>query len=237
MTYSESNYITPNELPQYIHTMSGVTDEVLAARFISEAERIVDAYVGAAPRFYTELTGELDQQVASGATAWPASMFGDREPNYWACGGVYVEIIQADAAPSLVGQSRLVVSSSGNQVVLASGFGAAAPAGTRFIYRQRSRFPRAWDRDVRGYPRMPDDLKVGVAYQVEYGIMYGSEDYGLGCPLVATDPDDGVQSRSYGSGYSESRDTSKRRGMAVWLAPKMRMALRRLVNAAGWLRG
>lgn len=237
MAYSESNYITPNELPQYIHTMSGVTDEVLAARFISEAERFVDAFVGPAHKFYTELVGELDQQVASGATAWPASLFGDREPNYWAVGGVYVEIIQADAAPSLVGQSRLVVSSSGGQVVLASGFGVAAPAGTRFTYRQRSRFPRAQDRDLRGYPRMPDDLKAGVAYQVEYGIKFGSESFGLGDDAVSTDPDDGVQSRTYGSGYSESRDTSKRRGMAVWIAPKARTVLRRLLNATGYLRG
>ncbi len=236
MAYSESNYIAPNELPTYIHTMSGVTDPDLAALFISEAERIVDVYVGPAQKFYTELTGALSAQVASGATAWPASVFGDRDQNYWAAGGVYVEIIKADAAPSLVGESRLVVASSGSQVTLASGFDAAAAVGTEFIYRQRSRFPRIQDSDVRGYPRMPDDLKPAVAYQVEYGILFGSEEFGLGSTGVAIDPDDGVQSRTYGSGYSESRNTTQRRGLAVWVAPKARMQLRRLLNVTGRLR-
>ncbi len=236
MAYSQHNYITPDELPEFIHTMSGVTDPVLAAKFIGEAERIVDVYVGPAQKFYTELTGSLDVAVASGATAWGAGMFGNRDPGYWARGGVYIEITEADAEPSLVGQARLVVASSGNQVTLASGFGADAGVGTRFIYRQRSRFPRVQDRDVRGYPRMPDDLKPAVAYQVEYGILFGSEAFGLGSTGVAIDPDDGVQSRTYGSGYSESRNTARRSGLAVWVAPKARMQLRRLLNATGRLR-
>ncbi len=237
MAYSQHNYITPDELPDYIHTMSGVTDPAVAAKFISEAERIVDVYVGPAQKFYTELTSSLRMAVASGATTWGAEMFGDRDPGYWARGGVYIEITRADAEPSLVGQSRLVVASSGNEVTLVSGFDADAAVGTKFIYRQRSRFPRIQDRDVRGYPRMPDDLAAAVAYQVEYGILYGSEEFGLGSTGVAIDPDDGVQSRTYGSGYSESRNTARRSGLAVWVAPKARMQLRRLLNATGYLRG
>ncbi len=237
MAHSDSRYIQPDELPDYIHTMSGVTNPELAAKFISEAERIVDVYVGPAPKFQTELNSRLRTAVASGATTWGAEVFGNREPNYWAVGGVYVEIVRADAEPSLVGQSRLVVASSGGYVTLASGFDADAAVGTKFIYRQRSRFPRLQDRDARGYPRMPDDLKPAVAYQVEYGIKYGSESFGLGTDGISTDPDDGVQSRTYGSGYSESRNTARRSGLAVWLAPKARMQLRRLLNATGYLRG
>lgn len=236
MPYSEHNYITPNELPDFIHTMSGVTNPTIAAQFISEAERIVDVYVGPAPKFYPELKGSLAAQVASGGTTWTAQMFGDRDQNYWSMGGVYVEVTKADTAPNLVGQSRQVIASSGNAVTLASGFDELAPLGTEFIYRQRSRFPRVQDRDLRGDPRMPDDLKPAVAYQVEYGIMYGSEEFGLGCSLIATDPDDGIQSRSYGSGYSETKAPTQRRGLAVWIAPKARMQLRRLLNATGYLR-
>jgi hypothetical protein len=235
MAHSNSSYIQPAELPTYIHTMSGVTDPELAARFISEAERIVDVYVGPAQKFYTELTGSLELEVTSGSVAWRHPMFGDRREDYWAKGGTYIEIQGSDQA-SLVGQSRKVVNSADNLVRLVSGFSVDAPVGTEFTFRQCSRFPRIQDRDSRGDPRMPDDLKPAVAYQVEYGILYGSEEFGLGSTGVAIDPDDGVQSRSYGSGYSESRNTARRSGLAVWVAPKARMQLRRLLNVTGRLR-
>lgn len=234
MSYSERNYIRPGELPTYIHTMSGVTNSGQAAQFISDAEAIVDRLVGGAPKFYPELTGDLASAVASGATTWPSNVFGSRRTNYWAKGGVYVEI-QECTTGSLVGQKRLVVGSTDNQVTLASGFDAPVPVGTQFGFRQESLFPRAQDYNVRGDPRMPDDLKRAVAYQVEFAINEGSEAYGLSDPTIASDPDRGIQSRSYGSGYSETRVTTEQRGLATYVAPKARVILRRLMSSTGRL--
>lgn len=236
MPFSEYNYLRPSELPTFIHTMSGVTNAAQAAQFISDAEAIVDRIAGGAPHFYPELTAELAVSVASGAATWPASMFGSRSTNYWAKGGVYIEVQEA-ADTSLVGQRRLVVGSTTDQVTLVSGFDAVAAIGTRFNLRQVSVFPRFRDQDLRGDPRMPFELKRAVAYQVEYGINEGSEAFGLSDTGIASDPDRGVQSRSYGSGYSESRAPTERRGLAVFAAPKARAIMRRLMNSTGRIVG
>ncbi len=234
MSYSERNYLQPTELPTFIHTVSGVTDGAVAVQFISDAEAIVDRIAGGAEHFYAEHTGELSASVASGAVSWPAP--GDRRTNYWAKGGVYVEIQEATDA-SLVGQRRLVVSSAAAVLTLASGFDALAAVGTQFSLYQVSLFPRFQDQDVRGDPRMPFELKRAVAYQVEYAINEGSEAFGLSDTGIASDPDRGIQSRAYGSGYSESRMPTERRGLAVFAAPKARAIMRRLMTSTGRMVG
>lgn len=237
MAYSDYNYIQPSELPTYIHTMSSVTDETLAAKHISDAERIVDAYVGPGPKFYVDLSGETSSAVASGATTLPSTIFGSRRPNYWARGGVYVELVDGVAA-SLVGERRLVVASDDNQVTLASGFDAAVANGALFVYRQLSAFPRVWDQHATlALPRLPEGLKRATAFQVEYAITFGSEAFGLGDPSISDGEAALVQSRTYGSGYSETRIPTSKQGLAYLIAPRARAELYRLINAAGRTRG
>lgn len=236
MSRSVFNYIQPGELPDYIHTMSSVTNSGTAAKFISDAERIVDGYAGPGPRFYSELTGRLSAAIASGATSLTADVFGTRRPNYWAKGGVYVEVVSSSES-SVIGERRLVVSSSGATLTLASGFGAAVPSGSEITFKQESVFPRLRDQDQFGTPRLPEQLKAIVAAQVEYAFQLGSEAFGLSDPDVVTDREGDVVSRTYGSGYSESRDARRKDGLAVWIAPRARALMRRLTNATGWLRG
>jgi hypothetical protein len=80
---------------------------------------------------------------------------------------------------------------------------------------------------------MPFDLKRAVAYQVEYAINQGSEAFGLSDTAIASDLDGDVQSRSYGSGYSESRSAGAKRGLGTFIAPKARSILRRLMSSTG----
>lgn len=236
--FSRMNYLLTGELAAFIHTMSGVTDTALAARFISDAERIIDAFVGPALRFYPDWTGTTNAVIASGATTWTADIFGTRRPNYWAKGGIYIELLEVAGSPgsTLVGEQRLAIASQDNQVTLATAFSDAVASGSSFLIHQESRFPRAWDSDPFGTPRLPDELKVAVAWQVEYGILFGSEEFGLGDSAVATDADGQVQSRTYGSGYSETRIPGEKRGLATWIAPKARAVLRELLNSTGYLR-
>jgi hypothetical protein len=234
--YSTYNYILPSELAAYIHTMASVTNEALAATFISDAERVIDAFAGPGPQFYQRLGGDTAALVASGATTLTSDIFGSRRPDYWAAGGAYIHIVSA-ADASLNGERRLVVGSANpNTVTLASGFGAALAAGAQFQFQQESAFPRIWDQDTWGNPDMPELLKAAVAAQVEYGIIYGSEAFGLGDTNIVADTNGDVTSRSYGSGYSESRDARRRDGMAVWIAPRARVLMRRLLASTGKLR-
>lgn len=238
MPLSDFNYLAPGDLSTYVHTISGVTNETQAAAFISDAERVVDAYLGPAPRFYPRITGNTTAGVASGATAFPADVFGERRPNYWAKGGVYVEITDVPSgATTLVGQARQVSASTDNQVTLVSGFDELVPSGTEFSLVQRSAVPRRWDQDNLGSPRMPDVLAIAVAYQVEYAINEGSEAFGLSDTKLASEPELGLQSRTYGSGYSETRVPGMRQGLAAFCAPKARMLLRSLTSTTGRLRG
>lgn len=236
-SFSDFNYITPARLPIYIRTMSSVTNEATAARFISDAERVVDAYVGPGPRFYTDMSGVLASLVASGGTTWPAEIFGDNRPDYWAKGGAYVRVVSGVGTTSQNGQRRLVVASLDSQVTLASGFDAALGAGTEFAFEQESAFPRVWDSDIWASPKMPFELEAAVAAQVEYGIQFGSEAFGLGDPKIVTDEGGDVTSRTYSSGYSESRDPNRRQGIGVFLAPRARIILQRLLSNTGHLRG
>lgn len=237
--YSEFNYLTPSGLLQYARSMSTITNETLAAGFITDAERVIDAYVGPGPRFAPCLTLTLVTGAASGATTL-ASVDGlspGERKNYYACGGSYIEVLDPiTGAITLVHQRRLVVTSSGQTLSLASGFPAALPAGTQLEFRQVSAFPRAWDIDLYGAPRLPEGLAAAVAAQVEFGIAFGSEGFGLSDPAIAVDEGD-VTSRTYSSGYSESRRPAGYQGLATYLAPRARYLLSRLVHSAGYLRG
>jgi hypothetical protein len=234
--YSELNYLRPAQLTDYVHSIGSVTDEALAAKFIGDAERLVDIYVGPGPRFHRDVsTLETSALLTSGSTALLTdSLGGSARPNYWARGGMYVTV--RDAGPA-VDQSRLVVASEPGSLTLASGFDADLPAGTAMLIEQWSAFPRVWDRDANGDPQLPDELARAVAYQVEYAMHFGTPELGLGAPGAVTDTG-GVQSRMYGTGYSETRSVlTPVTGLGVLIAPKARAILRRLINATGKLQG
>lgn len=234
MAYSRFNYLGTSGLAELIPTMSGVTDHAIAADFISDAERMIDAYVGGVPRFYCDLTGTFSATLPSGTLIVSGSSFGDRRRNYWAVGGHYLTI-KNSTETSVVGAKRLIVASVSGTVTLASGFGVNVPSGAEYVTSQVSRFPRWCDSDPWGSPELPDALAQAVAYQVEYAIAYGSESYGLGDDAVVTGDDELVTNRSYGSGYSEGRRAEARQGLAAWVAPKVRAILRGLINAVGYL--
>lgn len=235
MAHSDFRYIAPSELPTYILTLSGITNQALAAKHISQAERLIDAYVGPQQRFYSpELTGKVG--AAASGVSLQADVFGQRLRNYWAHGGLYVRVLENPGGPNSVGEQRLVVASNSDTVTLVSAFTDTLAVGARFEIRQLSAFPRWVDRAPLDVPRIPEEVKLATAWQVEYGIRYGSEAYGLSDPSVVTDERGDIQSESYGSGYSVTRDTRRSKdGLGVWVAPKSRAILRRLLNSTGRL--
>lgn len=240
MPYSRFNYIGTSGLAAEIPTMSGVTDHALAAEFITDAERMIDVYVGPSQPFYSDLTGTLDAALPSGQLTLSGSSFGNRRPNYWAVGGHYLTITDVPGAPTsaLIGTKRLIIASTSGTVTLATGYSEDVPSGTAYYTHQESRFPRWNDSDPWGSPTLPDEVAKATAWQVEFGIAEGSESYGLGEDSVVVGSDGAVVSRNYGSGYSESRATQgagSKAGLAALIAPKARAILRSLMNSTGWL--
>jgi hypothetical protein len=231
--YSELNYLRPSQLLDYVHSLASVTSEAQAVKHISDAERIVDAYVGKGPRYHrVPLNVALVAPALSGATDLETNQSGD--PNYWAQGGAYV-VLREGVAAAHIGQARLVVLSDEGAWTLASGFDVALPTTVRLDFEQRSAFPREWDVDSHSNPRLPDLLARAVAYQVEFALTNG--DLGMGAPAPVADTG-GVQSRVYGSGYSETRSVlTPVTGLGLHVAPKARDILRVLINSTGRLAG
>jgi hypothetical protein len=227
--FSDFNYVTVSGLSRYISVASGASEEYLA-RCISDAERIVDAYVAHWPGMYPEQGVSLAAPLLSGETTVQVSNMAGQLPNYWARGGHYLIVNDGDA----VDQARLIVASNGSTLTLASGFTADVSADARLSTEQRSLFPRYCDQDVHGTPRLPEALARATAYQVEFGWEFGSAEEGLGAP-GAIAPLAGVTSRTYASGYSESRNAEDSRGLAAYLSPKARNILQGLMNQTGYL--
>jgi hypothetical protein len=227
VAYSAFHYLATSELTDYVHTLSSVTDAALAAKFIGDAERMIDAYVGTWERFYWPLGATLASTLASGATSGTLT---DALP-YPARGGLFLTLLSGTPA------RRLIVSADGASFVLASGFDVAVgTAAAQLQVEQASVFPRACDVDEYGDPILPEWLKVAVAWQVEYALHAGGESFGLGAPAMTTNRG-GLQSRSYAGGYAETYNPADQTGMALLVAPKVRALLRRHLKATGTLRG
>lgn len=233
MPFSDFNYLTAAEYAARDIAVSGVTNEALALRHISAAERVIDAYVGPWDPFFPDWTGDVETATASGITS---SIFGSgRPPDYWAVGGLYVQFYEGTMP---AGERRLVVASSGQSVTVGAAFSQVPQAGDKFAVRQVSRFPR-WPQDwhrTQLRPYLPDALKEAVAAQVAYMTRVGSEAFGMWEPDVVRDGQAGLASESYGTGYSVSRDLrAAGLGSAVGrlVAPMARVHLKGLVRTLG----
>lgn len=231
---SAFNYLTPARLAELDLTVSGVTDETLAAQHISAAERIIDSLAGPWPCFYPTLTGNVEGSSINSITS---KVFGqNRIPNYWAIGGHYLETFDGTGA----GQKLQIASSSGQTVTFTTNLDSAVDSTTHFILRQLSRFPRFIDWDLRNGPRLPEGLEEAVAAQVSYMVRVGSEAFGPWDAKVIKGDRGNIVSESYGSGYSLTRDV-RRDGQGPFaddIAPRARMLLRGygLITSLGRLR-
>jgi hypothetical protein len=223
---SEYKYLTADEYALYDLGVSGITNAALAEKHISYAEKLIDAYCGAWPRFYVETTG-IPTSVSG--TTIASSVFGTYFPDYWAAGGLYLHIYDGPAA----GEERLIVSSaSDGEIVLASGI-AGMTTASAFILRQYSVFPRYKDVDFAETPFVPRQVKMAVACQVAYGVQVGSEGAGMWYSDPVSNARADLTSESYGSGYSYSRDARRVQGPSQFIAPQAALHLRGFVWRIG----
>lgn len=223
---SEYQYLTTTEYASYDLSVSGVTNTALAEKHISYAEKLIDAYCGAWPKFYHESTGQVDDVSDTLVTA---SLFDNRHTNYWAAGGLYLFVFDGGG----VGEERLITASNASgQVTLASAI-SGLDTTSEFVLRQYSVFPRYKDVDAGDIPFIPRQVKQAVAAQVAFGTQKGSEGAGMWHSEPVLNDRGDLVSESWGSGYSYSRDARRVEGMGQYIAPQAAVHLRGFIWRVG----
>ena len=223
---SEYQYLTSAEYASYDLSVSGVTNEGLADKHISYAEKLVDAYCGAWPRFYQEYTGTVDAVSDEVVTA---SVFGSYRTNYWAAGGLYLCVFAGGGA----GEEELIIGSNSSEQVTLRAAISGMDSTSEFVLRQYSVFPRFRDVDAANVPLIPRNVKQAVAAQVAYGTQRGSEGAGMWHSEPVLNDRADLVSESYGSGYGYSRDARRVEGMGQFIAPQAGLHLRGFIWRVG----
>jgi hypothetical protein len=227
MMASEYQYLTTAEYASYDLSVSGITNVALAEQHISYAEKLIDAYCGAWPQFYSEDVGI--PSAVLGATVTADLFGGGYGTNYFAKGGLYLYVYEGAG----VGEERLITASDTAGTVTLLTAISSMDTTSKFILRQHSVFPRYKDIDATNVPLIPKRVKQAVAAQVAFGTQKGSEGAGMwhSDPVLNERAD--LTSESYGSGYSYSRDARRVQGPAQFIAPQAGMFLRGYIFRQG----
>lgn len=223
---SRRGYLSQAELAELADITITDTDE--ADDQISQAEEMIDAYVGFQNKF---IRGVLTRR-ASGGTSNTLTLHTDDQNvvdvDYYK--GCEVEIIGGTG----VGQRRIISGSTRAGVITVSSNWTTTPDSTSFykIY-QLGKFPRPQDVTYYSqespftyYKSIPEAVKRAVAAQVEYVINMGEA-------FFTTDKSD-KQSENIGDyGYSRANNAGGQIGRMI--APKAKAFLSGIMNRTGEL--
>ena len=219
---SRRNYVTTTEVDE----MAGITSTDLQ---ISEAEEIIDAYVGYQKKSYEHsLEGRASAGGASTITL-QAKEVNVHEIDYFKW--CEVEILGGTG----VGQRRIITGSTKAGVLTVATAWGTAPDSTSFyrIY-QLGKFPRQQDVTFFSevtpsayYKQIPEKVKRATAAQVEYMVSLGDD-------FFASDRAD-KQSESIGDySYSNAEGAAN---INKLIAPKARILLSGIINRTGTIIG
>lgn len=220
---SRRGYLTQDELEQYADI--DVTDATEADDQISQAEELIDAYVGPQVKAVKET---IEGRVAS-ATSTTITLEASRhqdvfQKNYF----VYCELEIVGGTG--IGQRKIITGSTYAGVLTVVSSWTTTPDSTSYykIY-QLGKFPRQQDEYFDGnvspqiyVKSIPEAVKRAVAAQVEYMIKVGAS---------MADGTSTLQSETIGD-YSYSRGDGGG-GSTNLIAPKAKQYLRGITNRRG----
>lgn len=223
---SRRGYLSQLELTQYSDIT--ITDTTEADDQISQAEELVDAYVGFQEKFLSyEIVG-LATAGSSTSLTLQSKELNVHQADFFK--GCEIEIIGGTGA----GQRRRVSSSTLAGVLNVADAWTTTPDSTSFykIY-QLGKFPRACDvvsfsevAPTTWYKSIPENIKRAVAAQVEYMIQMGDN-------FFKTDQSD-RQSESIGDySYSLGSGGNSAAGINRLISPKTKQLLRGIRNITG----
>ena len=220
---SRRGYLSQTELSQFADIT--ITDATEADDQISQAEELIDAYVGPQQKAYPH---ELKGRVASGGSL-SLTLQSTQQNIYYADYFKYceLEIIGGTGA----GQRRIITGSTLAGVLALASAWSATPDSTSFyrIY-QLGKFPRACDSMLYSeqspttyYKNIPETVKRATAAQVEYRVSMG--------PNFFETDQSGKASEHIGDySYQNAEGTT---GAERLIAPKAKLLLRGIKSRIG----
>lgn len=219
---SKRGYLSQTELAQYADI--SITDETEADDQISQAEEMIDQYVGFQDKFYHyTLQGKASAGSTSTLTLDTNHVNNYPYTDYFK--GCTVEIISGPGA----GDRKKVTGSTSTGVLTCETFSAAITTSSVYRIYQLGKFPRHKDVFINTnesptayYKTIPEAVKRATAAQVEYMIQ-------MGTAFFATAG--GVTSESIGD-YSYTKE-SESVDMTQLIAPKARQLLIGILNRKG----
>lgn len=227
---SRRNYLTSlDTLKEYANIT--INDEDEAWDQISQAEAIIDAFVGWQDRFIErKYQGEITS--VNGTTVIDSGSGNSMDVTNDFFMGCEIEMVSGAAK----GQIRPITSSTklSKSITIGSAFSPVAAAGDMFVIRQIGKFPRDCDvvssRDGTRYAKyVPDAVVQAVCAQVEYMINMGSTYFASGSLQMRAEK---IGNYAYEKGSTSEPTQSD----AVKLvAPKARTLLRGIKNRTGRL--
>lgn len=224
---SRRNYLTIAELEEYANIT--VTDNTEAEDQITQAEEIIDSYVGPQLKAYqTQLFGKATGGTTSTLNLQLEHVNLQTDIDYYKY--CQIEIIEGTGA----GQRRTISSSTKAGVITVQTAFTTAPDSTSFYkITQLGKFPRYSDtryftdsQPYRYLKTIPEAVKRATAAQVEYMINMGAEFFG-------TDRADKVSESIGDYSYSNAQGESGSAGLAKLIAPKTKILLRGIKNRTG----
>jgi len=220
---SRRRYTTSDEISEYADII--IDDSTEADDQISQAEEMIDAYVGfqnkhIRVKYEGMATGGTTTTLLDTSSDSPLG-YNDNYFNY-----CEVEVV----AGTNVGEIRQIASSDGsaNSITVNTAFTAAIDSTSVYIIRQLGKFPRVEDIFTKivdsesiYYKSIPEAVKRAVAAQLQYIIEKGVEFF-----AGATDKSSEV--------IGDYQYTVKK-GAERLIAPKARMLLKGIMNRKGRL--
>lgn len=218
---SRRNYVTAAECDEYIGSGSTTNNE------ISEAEELIDAFVGYQEKHFPD---RIQGKLASVSSATQMTLDPLHQNNYDDDYFVncYLEIIGGVG----IGQRSKITASTKAGVVTVEAFSTAPDSTSFYKIYQLGKFPRVCDVEfnsdyspARYFKTIPEAIKRAVCAQVEFMREMG-DDYFQG--------DAADKNRETIGNYSYTKDSSSgNAGLHKIIAPKAKLYLRGIINRKG----
>jgi hypothetical protein len=222
---SRRGYLSQDELEQFANI--DITDTTEADDKISQAEEMIDAYVGAQDKYMTESIKGVAAAVGSTSLTLETSQQNVYDIDYFKL--CEIEILGGTGA----GQRRKITASTKAGVLTIDSAWDTNPTSGFYKISQIGKFPRYCDVETYTtsagvstyYKSIPEPVKRAVAAQIEYLIEMGDS-------FFAGDKSE-MESESIGDySYTKGQGTSS---VSKLISPKTKILLKGIFNRKGVL--
>lgn len=217
---SRRDYVTAAEVLE----MAGITPTVVE---ISEAEEIIDDYVGFQDKFMQiEFRGLISTGGANNVRLDPRNQSNLQADFLKGC---WIEVTGGTGAGQ---RKKITAQTLAGYITLESDFGTALDTTSYYRIWQLGKFPRTQDVEYDGlytnkhYKNIPEAVRRATAAQVEYMSVMGDN-------FFASDKPD-MEGESIGDySYTKRGTGGSTTGASKLIAPKARVLLRGIANRTG----